>query len=636
MGQQDIGFTGGERDQRAFTRAILADIRALELMIERGLIETGVRRVGVEQEMFLVNDQGLAAPVGVEVMENLMRDPRFQSEVALFNLEANLEPRPIGGRFLRDMEAGLASAVQDARTAAQAVAADVLLTGMLPTLRHKDVTPANLTPQPRYLRLDEASMAARNGRIHLAIDGIDRFESDFDSVVIEGANTSIQLHLQVGPAEAAHLYNLAQLISAPCLAAATNSPVLLGKRVWQETRIAVFERAFDDRSVSQLSRGVPTRVGFGSAWVRESIVELFKDNVARYQVIVGGNGAEDSLGTLERGEIPRLRALTMHNGTIWRWNRACYGLTDGRPHLRIENRVLPAGPTVVDEVANAALFYGLMNGLADDYRDIRERISFAEAKGNFLASAYHGLRASYRWLDGGRMRARDLLLQELLPAARAGLAALGVPPEDTERYLDIIEERTDSGRTGATWLLEALADTPEESRMRTCQAAVRVMRDRQLTDTPVHRWEPLDAGLCTELGAELTLGDIMSGDVFTVHPDDVIDLATSVMAWKHIRHVPVEDSQGRLVGLLTGREVLQLLDRAGGDANDTRPVSEFMLQSPPTASPDLGVLEGMERLLAGDAGCLLIVRGDHLAGIVTERDLVQICSRLLHDGAGQG
>ncbi len=617
MGEHQVS-RANEQTARTFTQAILADIQALELMIARGMIETGRRRVGAEQEMNIVDSRGFVAPLAHIVSKNLS-DSRFQNELALFNLEANLEPRSLTGTFLSEIETDLHEVIAIARDAVQTAGGEILLTGIVPTLRREDLTAANMTPEVRYQCLNEASLEAQRGGIRLAIDGLEQLDSEFDSVVVEGANTSLQLHLQVAPDDAARLYNLAQLITAPVLAAACNSPVLLGKCLWHETRIAVFERALDDRSASQLTREMPTRVGFGSSWLEESLVELFRDNVARYRVIMTRPSPEDAVAAVERGIAPDLGALTLHNGTVWRWNRPCYGVAGGIPHLRIENRVLPGGPTVLDEVANAALFYGLMLGLDGAYGDIRKRISFADAKANFLAAAVLGLQCEFEWLDGHRVGAQNLLVHELLPAARSGLESVNVPSEEIARYLGVIEARVSSGRTGAQWLLDAVAGVPTEERQEQCAAAVRTMLDRQHSNTPVHAWEAIETKRAKHASSPRTLAEIMTRDVFTVSPTDVIDLATSVMDWKHIRHVPVEDRDGRVVGLLTARDLINLEPQHGDGAAS---VEALMNTSPPTASPDLSILEGMRQLTSSDSGCLLIVQDGALVGIVTERDLL--------------
>lgn len=588
-------------------------------MIERGQVEEGERRVGVEQEMNLVDAEGMVAPVATKLIDHLA-DPTFQTEIALFNLEANLDPRPLDGRFLRDMETDLAKVVQLAREGARDLGNEVLLSGITPTLRREDLLARNMTPDVRYECLDQSALEAQGGAIKLLIDGIERFESQFDSIVVEGANTSLQLHLQVSPGNAARLYNLSQLITAPLLAAAGNSPVLLGKRLWHETRVAVFERTLDDRSVSQLTRGEPTRVGFGSFWLKDSIIELFRDNITRYRVIMTIPGLEDSVEVLERGEVPELAALALHNGTVWRWNRACFGMTGDKPHLRIENRVLPGGPTIVDEVANAALFYGLMIRLDEQVGDVSERLSFADAKTNLLSAARRGLHARFQWLDGRNIVARDLLIEELIPAAKEGLLQVGVAAKDAERYLGVIEQRVQSKQTGARWLLENLSTVPENERAEHCVAAVHMMLEKQQLNEPVHTWGEIDRQNLNLKRMATTLADIMTADVFTVRPDDVVDLAASVMDWQHIRHVPVEDQTGKVVGLLTARELLHLHGRR---CEEPVAVRDIMIKSFATAPPDMQVREAMQKILSVDAGCLLVLREGLLVGIVTERDLMK-------------
>ncbi len=318
--------------------------------------------------------------------------------------------------------------------------------------------------------------------------------------------------------------------------------------------------------------------------------------------------------------MPELAALALHNGTVWRWNRPCYGLTDGQPHLRIESRVLPGGPTVLDEVANAALFYGMMIALDQEYGDVSERLPFSGAETNFLAAARTGLGSRFLWLDGRSVDARELLTEELIPAAREGLSGVGVPDEDIEKYIGIIEERVSTGQTGAQWLLDTLSNVPVESRAEHCGAAVHMMIEKQNTNAPVHGWDGIANTDATAGARPKTLADFMTVDVFTARPDDVIDLASSVMRWKHIRHVPVEDQQGRVVGLLTTRELLSQKKNPGGEPASVRDV---MNTAPPTAPPDLSVREGIRRMLSSESGCLLIVREGLLAGIVTERDLLE-------------
>ena len=629
MGEHRVHDTSDKQRTRAFVRAMLDDIKALEVLIERDLMDCDVRRFGVEQEMYIVDGQGYPAAVFDQVLKHL-GDDRFTTELARFNLEANLAPSPIGGDFLRTMEHDLRDVLRQADSAAGAVETRVILTGILPTLHSEHVSLANLTPEVRYKCLNETCMASRGDTFTLAIDGVDRFESSHNCAVIEGASTSFQLHLQVSPAEAGFLYNLAQLITAPLLAVAANSPVLLNRRVWHETRVALFERVFEYRSVPQLARSVPTRVGFGEAWVRNSVLEIFRENAMRHHVIMVRDPIDDPFKDLSDGLVPELSALSLHNGTVWRWNRPCYGLTNGKPHLRIENRALPAGPTIIDQVANAALFYGLMQSLHKDAANIPQRIAFEDAKANFFAAAQHGLDARFAWLDGRRLGARELLRQELIPAARDGLELLQVSNEDVDRYLGIIEARVVNGRTGARWLLDTLANVHEGEREAICRDAVKMMYERQHGTLPVHRWELISPNTqADEMKKTKKVGDVMTTDLFTVRPEDLVDLATSMMEWKHVRHVPVESAKGELVGLLSTRELLRLRSSEAITKDQPIPVSAIMQRHPLTMSPDAPLHEAFERMLESDSGCLLIVARGQLLGIVTERDLLKASVALL-------
>ena len=519
-----------------------------------------------------------------------------------------------------------------AAEAAESVGARVLLTGILPTLRHGDLGLDNMSPEARFQQMNDALSRMRDGAFSVRIDGLEQFEADHDSVMLESANTSLQLHLQVGPEEFTRLYNLAQLISAPLLAAAANSPVLLGRRLWHETRIALFERSVDSRSSLQLARGLPSRVSFGDAWLQDSAAELFRENALRFGVIMTCDGTPNPFAQIEDGVPPILPALMLHNGTVWRWNRPCYGVTEGKAHLRIENRVLPAGPTVLDEVANAALFYGMLEGLDGAYRDVASHMTFEDAKSNFVAAAQRGLDADLTWIYGRAVSAQALLLEELIPSAREGLTGLGVPSEDLDRYLGTVEERVRTRQTGARWLLDVLAGfrgrtTPETG----LKMATEAMFKHQQLGNPVHCWGPVDVGHAGKAeSVERTVAEIMTTDLFTVRPDDVVDLAARVMEWKHVRHVPVEARTGEVVGLLSHRALLRLFEHSADLSKvEPVPVEAIMERNPPTVDPDTELVDAMRQLLAVDTGCLLVVSSGSLVGIVTERDFLSSALRLL-------
>jgi CBS domain-containing protein len=442
---------------------------------------------------------------------------------------------------------------------------------------------------------------------------------------MESCNSSFQIHLQVSPDEFVPLYNLAQLITAPVLAAAVNSPLLFGHRLWQETRLALFQHSADTRSNALQMRSQPTRVGFGEHWLKGSVLELFREQIARFRVIMTVDGDEDPISVLERNEVPRLSALKLHNGTVWPWNRACYGVADGKAHLRIENRTLASGPTTLDEMANAAFFFGLMSALPAEYGEIDRQMAFGDAKSNFFAAARHGLKAQFTWLGGKSYPATSLILDHLLPLARAGLKQSGIEAKDIDNYLGVIEDRVRSEQTGAQWARRSLAAMGEQGtrdvRLRTLTA---FMLARQQGGEPVHTWPVVEMDEMEEWRRSYqTVGQFMSTDLFTVRPNDLVDLAANVMDWRHVRHVPVEDDEGHLVGLISHRNVLRLLVRGlpVGEA-DYMAVSSIMKSNPLTVTPQTPTLEAIKLMRENKVGCLPVVEADRLVGIVTAYDFL--------------
>ncbi|MFS8086261.1 MAG: CBS domain-containing protein, partial [Acidobacteriota bacterium] len=327
-------------------------------------------------------------------------------------------------------------------------------------------------------------------------------------------------------------------------------------------------------------------------------------------------------------------ALRMHNSTVWRWNRACYGITNGIAHLRIENRALPSGPTVADEIANAAFFTGLMAALPKEYGDVAQRMEFDDAKSNFFRAARHGLDAQFNWIDGKNHSAASLVLDHLLPLARQGLQTSKVDSGDIDNYLGIIKERAQSRQTGARWILKSLAAMPEiEPRDVRQRRLTSAMLTHQKQGQPVHRWPVAET---SEIGnwaqGYRTVGQFMSTDLFTVQPDDLIDLAASVMDWRHIRHVPVENQEGRLVGLVTHRNLLRLVSNGKREKNiNVITVQEIMVANPVTVTPSTPTLKAIEIMREQRIGCLPVVEDNQLVGIVTSYDFLDAAARLFQE-----
>jgi len=631
MGQLEIHANlRDEEGRRRFARALLDDLTALERMIAAGAFEVGVRRIGAEQELFLIDDSGRAVDVAQAVLAKLS-DPCFTTELGQFNLEFNLPPDRFGPGFLERLEASLRTAISQVRAAARAEGADVLLVGVLPSLTLPDLGDERITQKARYVELNRAIMELAGGSVRTLISGIDDLQIEHSNVLLEACNTSFQIHWQTTPAKFAAEYNLAQVIAAPVLAAAANSPLLLQHRLWHETRIALFQQSLDFRSTSGRRRDTWQRVSFGGGWV-DSVLDLYQEQVARYGLLVTTENEELSTTVLARGETPRLTALSLHNGTVYQWNRACYGITEGKPHLRIEHRPLPAGPTVLDEVANAALFFGLMSGLGARLGDVRNAFRFGDVKTNFQAAARYGLKASLHWTGGRVLPATALLLEELIPVAREGLAEAGVGASERDRYLDIIEDRVRTGRTGAQWQLDAFEHLEQaKSRVVRTELLVRAMSERERSGAPVHQWS-VPEGVTSIDWRDLyrTVSQVMTTDLFTVGPDDLVDVAASVMRWKHVRHVPVEDGTGKLVGLLSYRSLLRFpsTGAVGPGARTSVPVREIMKPDPITTAPEARCDDAIALMREHGVSCLPVVHGGHLVGIVSERDFLELAYRL--------
>jgi CBS domain-containing protein/gamma-glutamyl:cysteine ligase YbdK (ATP-grasp superfamily) len=640
MGSDAVATGADDKRMREFTRAVLADIQGLETLIEKGAFETGIRRIGAEQEMFLIDAAHQPAAVATAVLDSLKDEPRLTTELARFNLEINLTPQLFGGDCLRRMEDEVNTVLGRVAEEAKKHQAGIALAGILPTLRQSHLGLENMTPSPRYRELNRATTALAGGAFNIVIKGLDEIDVTHDNVMFEAANTSFQIHFQVGPEEFAPLYNLAQAISGPVLAAAVNSPLLFGQRLWNETRVALFQRSVDVRSKAHKQRANPPRVSFGNRWIDESILEIYKDDITRFRIMLSTDALdEDPSKVIAEGGVPELRALRMHTSTVWRWNRACYGVFGGRPHLRIETRILPAGPTVLDEIANAAFFYGLMADLSSTHDRIDAVMEFDAAKNNFFAAAQHGLAAQFTWIGGEVFTARDLIVGELLPKARRGLAAHDVDAADIDRYLGVIEARVESQQTGSQWVLRSLAamgEAPVDVRMRSLTSA---MHANQQTGAPGHEW-PLAPLHRTRdwFPSYRTVGQFMTTEVFTVRPSDPVDLAARMMDWRQIRHVPVEDDQGKLVGLLSFRALLRLCarDSQRGDGVMVDPselcVGDIMQANPTTAKVDTSTLVALDLMKDGHVGCLPVVDdAGHLVGTVTVDDLLEIASKVLVD-----
>lgn len=491
---EDIEGVAGAGDERRLQRGVRAGgageafgeveggrvgaRRRAEQRIEQRRVEAG----GGQQGAGVKEGRGSA----LALLERLGASG-FTTELGRYNLELNTEPVMLEAGAFTGLERDLGRALAQARDVARTLDTDLALVGILPSLQLADLTLDNLVPSARCLELNRTVAALNGGLVRTLIQGRDHLQLSLPHLMLETCNTSIQVHLQVDPERLALLYNIAQLVSGPLVAVTANSPLLLQHRLWHETRIPVFEQAVDIRSAPDRQRDARPRVHFGDDWIGDDVLDVYRDQVARHRITLMDEPGESSLAVLARGDVPRLRALGLHNGSLYRWNRLCYGVTNGVPHLRLEHRPLAAGPTILDEVANAATFVGLVLGLAATFGDIRPHFAFGDAKSNFIAGARYGMDASFRG-----------------------------------------------------W--EALAGIP--NRIARAEAVTRELMARQWTGVPVHAWSlPEPTAAYRWRAACSTVGELMSTDLYTVQPDDLVAVAAAVMAWQQIHHLPVQDDE---------------------------------------------------------------------------------------------
>jgi hypothetical protein len=436
-------------DRRRYREKVRRCLDVFARMLHESRFTRGQQQVGLEIEFNLVDEAGAPAMRNGEAL-GVIADPQWAPELGRFNLEINLPPRPLAGSALADLEQHLAGSLVHADRRARTLGIRLAMIGILPSLHEHDATEKAMSPNPRYQLLNEQICAARGEEVRICIEGPERLLTFVDSIMPEAACTSVQCHLQVSPESFGSYWNAAQAIAAVQVALGANSPFLFGRELWRETRITLFQQATDTRSLELQVQGVRPRVWFGERWIT-SVFDLFEENLRYFPALLPLCEDEDPVRELERGGTPALGELSLHNGTVYRWNRPVYAVADGEAHLRVENRVLPAGPTVIDTVANAAFYYGLVTMLAEAERPIWTRMSFAAASDNLSEAARNGIDARLYWPGLGEIPAAELALRRLLPLAREGLSRWQVDPEHADRLLGVIEQRCLLGRTGATW-----------------------------------------------------------------------------------------------------------------------------------------------------------------------------------------
>ncbi len=638
MGEQKVSLLSDKKEMHNFVRNLLRDVQALEYMLDNDWFEDDITRIGAEQEMCIVDNKTFRPqPKAMEALE-LMKDIDWvETELAKFNLEIGATPLEFKGSALSRMEQEIQGKLDIIQEKIQALDSSIILTGILPTLQKFDMGMHNLTPVKRYFALMEAiNKQLQRSAYELRLQGVDELLIKHDSPLLEACNTSFQVHLQVAPKDFVKMYNISQVVTAPVMAIAANSPLVFGKRLWHESRIALFQQSLDTRSMNDHLREKSPRVSFGNDWLDKSILEIYREDIARFRVLISGDVKEDSFEEIKNGKIPKLRALQVHNSTVYRWNRPCYGISDtGKPHLRIENRVLAAGPTVADEMANAAFWLGLMMGMADKYDDIREHIDFEDVRDNFGKAAKYGMDTKFSWLDDRKIPAIQLIKEELVPIARKGLKKMKVSKKDIERYMGIIQGRAEKHMNGARWQLRAFNNlkkvTTENEAVTILTAAI--IANQQKENLPVHEWElPQLNTLKKYRPSKLRVEEFMERDLFTVQPDDIIEMVADLMDWRKIRYTPVETESGEFVGLVSSRLLLRhFTESVKGTliGNNHKLVKDIMIKDPITVKPETTLMDALQIMKEKKVGSLPVVKNNELIGIITETEFLRITGRLM-------
>src|SRR5215472_15486879 len=488
MGRDIQPITFGGEDRRKYRDKVRRSLDVFAQMLRERVFDGGPSLVGQEIELNLVDEHGAPSMRNAAVLDAIA-DPAWATEVGQFNLEINVPPRELKKDAFAGLEAEVRASLNAADAKARGAGSRLVMVGILPTLQKEDVHEGAMSANARYRVLNEQIFAARGEDMRIEIEGPEPLLTHADSITPEAACTSVQLHTQVSPEAFASYWNAAQAIAGVQVALAANSPFLFGSQLWHETRITLFEQATDTRPEELKQQGVRPRVWFGERWIT-SVFDLFEENIQYFPALLPICEDEDPQVMFDSGDAPGLAEMSLHNGTIYRWNRPVYAVVDGKPHVRVENRVLPAGPCVVDIMANAAFYYGLVRTLAEAERPIWSQMSFATAAENLHSAARYGLDAHVYWPGLGEAPAAELVLRRLLPLAYDGLGRWGVDQADADRLLGIIEQRCLTGRTGASWQISRVAALSERGADRA--ESLRLMTHSYIehmhANEPVHAW----------------------------------------------------------------------------------------------------------------------------------------------------
>ncbi|ORV90727.1 glutamate--cysteine ligase [Mycobacterium interjectum] len=489
MGEEVKRTTYDRAQREEYRRKVRLCLDVFETMLARSRFDADRPLTGMEIECNLV-DADYQPAMSNRVVLDAIADPAYQTELGAYNIEFNVPPRPLPGHTGLDLEAEVRASLNDAELKANSWGAHIVMIGILPTLMPEHLDDNWMSESKRYAALNDSIFSARGEDIPINISGPEPLTWRAATIAPESACTSMQLHLQLAPEEFAANWNAAQVLAAPQLALAANSPYFFGHQLWSETRIELFAQSTDTRPEELKAQGVRPRVWFGERWIT-SVLDLFRENIQYFPSLLPEVSDEDPVAELAAGRTPQLAELRLHNGTVYRWNRPVYDVVDERAHLRLENRVLPAGPTVIDMLANAAFYYGVLRSLSEAQDPLWSKMGFVVAQANFLEAARHGIDARLHWPGVGEVTARQLVLDTLLPIADDGLRRWGVDAEVRDRFLGVIEGRARAGRNGATWQVSTVRTLESGGVSRPAALAEMLRRycEHMHANEPVHTWD---------------------------------------------------------------------------------------------------------------------------------------------------
>ena len=611
MSGKSINNTADINARKAFTYHLLRDIETLDHMLKNNFFPEDTIRIGAEQELPIVDDKMKPSCKALQILDNIDND-LFTTELSQFNLEVNLEPLVLKAGVFRKMHEQLKSHIAYLKDKSKPFNVHFPLVGILPTLERSDFDIENITPYQRYLVLNDILKKTKDESFEVRISGVDELKMDLDSIMAESGNTSFQIHLQLKPTEFKEKYNWAQMISGPVLSACTNSSLLLGRELWSETRIALFQQTVDSRNSIYLLREQRPRVTFGHDWVQDCVSEIFKDDISHYPLLITADVDEDSSDALSQGKPPKMKALAMHNGNLYKWNRLCYGVSEGKPHLRIENRYIPTGPSLIDEVANIAFWIGLMVSMPEEYKDLPKLMNFKAARQNFYKAAKHGINTQFDWF-GKEVSAKSLLLKELLPLAKNGLKQFEIPDDEIDLYLDVIKQRVQKNKTGSQWMSKNYNRLKEQfTKRRTAYFLTQQMLRNQQKDIPVHEWRNININRNPCQIKDFTVSDVMTTDLVVVHQNDPVLILQHLMNWNNLNQILVENDKHQLIGIVA----LHDLKSVESSRKQSRSVKTIMQTDVKTINPDEELIKAKAMMDQYQVSALPVMSDGKLVGIV--------------------